>query len=523
MMSILRTSILIAGCVWCCVPGRGADEEEQLLAEKLTANMVQRIDELVAERWQPAGVSPAVQAEDSEFLRRAYLDLIGVIPTAAEVRAFLADEAVDKRKRLILKLVQKPSHATHLAAQWSSMLLPAEQDPFSANNRVGFQLWLRDRFSRNVRYDITVADLLTTRGNPQQATAALFYTAAELKPEELAARSARVFLGVQIECAQCHDHPFDKWTMRDFWGYAAFFARIEQSTGRGDRITNIADRRDGEVKFPGTDDAVAPMYLGRIPASEENGTRRLQLAIWLASRDNPYFARATVNRAWAMMFGRGIVEPVDDLGPHNTPSHPELLDELARYFIKIRFDLRRLLVTLASTKTYALSSRWPADQAEPSPELFARMAMKSLTPEQLFDCLATLMRRSEFSTVNVGEFAVDSARQNFLSKFDRGATGVLDYQSGIPQALTMMNGQEISAATDLKESGLLIALQAPFLTPAQRIDSLFLSTLSRLPTPDESARFLAHLEAAPTSADAPRALGDLLWALLNCAEFTLNH
>jgi hypothetical protein len=491
------------------------------------------VDELILARLVQAGIQPAPPAEDSEFLRRAYLDLIGVIPTAAEARAFLADRTPDKRLRLIDNLLARPGHATHLASAWRDVLLPADPNLAQFGSRTGFQFWLRDRFERNVRYDRIVAELLITRGNPNQATPALFFTAAELKPEELAARTARIFLGVQIECAQCHDHPHDRWTKRDFWGYAAFFAQLEPMAGdRPAGTASFVDKEQGEVMLPGTQESVPPTFLGRINAEAEPGQRRLRLALWLASKDNPYFARATANRVWALMFGRGLVEPRDDLGPHNPPSHPELLDKLAQYLVQSRFDLRQLIKMLASTQAYARSSEWPADSTEPPPELFARMAMKSLSPEQLYDCLAAATRRSPAAVAREGEFDVDAGRQAFLAKFEGAPASSVEFSNGIPQALTLMNGAEIRIATDLESSGLLVALEAPFLDDAERIDALFLSTLSRLPREVERSRFLEYITRQdkkegpadkPEKKPKPGGMSDALWAILNSAEFALNH
>ncbi len=487
-----------------------------------TAGMTRRVDELILAKLAKAGVEPAEPADDAEFLRRAHLDLISVIPSAAEVRAYLADRTPDKRLQRIDQLLARPRHATHLAAAWRDVLLPADPNVAQFGSRTGFEFWLRDRFEQNMRYDRLVAELLITRGNPNQATPALFFTAAELKPEELAARTARIFLGVQIECAQCHDHPTDRWTKRDFWGYAAFFAQLEPLADRPVGMSSFIDKEQGEVFLPGTKEVVPPTYLGRVHAEAEPGQRRLRLALWLASKDNPYFARATVNRVWALLFGPGLVEPRDDLGPHNPASHPELLDELAQFLVQSRFDLRRLIKMLASTDAYARSSAWHSDGPEPPPELFARMAMKNLSPEQLYDCLSAATRRTPAALAREGEFDVDAARQAFLAKFEGAPASSVEFSSGIPQALTLMNGAEIRSATDLETSGLLIALEAPFLSDEARVEAMFLSTLSRLPREAERSRFLEYVGRAGTDGKR-RGLSDALWAILNSAEFALNH
>jgi hypothetical protein len=487
-----------------------------------------RVDQLLAARWAEVGVQPAPAASDAEFLRRAFLDLTGVIPKPAEVRAFLRDASPDKRARLIEELLHRPTNAQHLANTWRHILLPGEADVQAAGGVAGFQNWLQDQFAANARYDNIVADLLVARGNARQNGPALFYTALELKPEAIAASTSRIFMGVQIQCAQCHNHPFDRWTMQDFWGYAAFFARVQQRTGDSG-LAQVVDAPAGEVKYPETEDVALPKYLDASAANpNEDDSRRRQLAIWLVSRDNPYFARAAVNRVWAHLFGRGIVEPVDDFSQRNPPSHPELLDELAAYFVSTGFDIRDLFRTLANTQAYQMSSQSENESAdEPAPELFSRMAVKSLSPEQIYDCLLEATRRREGVSVaqrsSGSNRFMDPARIEFIARFQAPTQSATEFQSGIPQALTLMNGRAIAEATDLNQSGLLAALEAPFFTDEQRVEAMFLSTLSRPPTAEEQTQFVEYVSGGGPTTDRRQAIGDVLWALLNSAEFILNH
>jgi hypothetical protein len=353
----------------------------------------------------------------------------------------------------------------------------------------------------------------------------LFYTSLQLKPEELAASTSRVFLGTQIQCAQCHDHPFDHWKQRDFWAYAAFFSRLSPLQSRQAVGFEVRDIEWGDVALPGTKEVVLPQFLGgELSPDESDKTRRERLAVWLTWPENPFVARAAVNRVWAQLFGRGLVEPVDDLGTHNPPSHPQLLDELAAYFVRTGYDLNRLTETLAATRAYQLSSQSPAAGTD-RPELFARMAVKSLTAEQLYDCLLEATRRREIvATQQVGlNRSADTARAAFLNRFRAPTQGATEYEGGVPQALTLMNGPLMRQATDLSQSDLLVALDAPFFTDERRIEVLYLSTLARLPDDAERSKFGAHVDRAAGEVDRRRALGDILWALLNSAEFTLNH
>jgi hypothetical protein len=495
------------------------------------AEMAARIDARLAEACQRENVQPAPLAEDPEFLRRAWLDLCGTIPPINDpdgisgIRGFLKSTDPDKRIRLVERLLARPSHATHFANVWKNVLLPQDADIQRVVAEAGFQSWLRGQFADNVPYDTLIADLVLAQGQANQPGPALFYTSLGLKPEELAASTSRAFLGTQIQCAQCHDHPFDHWKKADFWGYAAFFAQLRRASGRQPVALAVADDQVGEVTLPDSKDPVTPRFLGGETSVDGQGkTRRQRLVQWLTWPENPFVARAAVNRVWALLFGRGLVHPVDDLGQHNASANPELLAELADYFVRTGYDLNCLVRTLARTKAYQRTSRSLPGDAD-RPELFARMAIKSLTAEQLFDCLSEAMRRREdppqsnnFSAL-VARTGLQS-RQAFLARFRAPTQGATEYEGGIPQALTLMNGAGIRQATHVAQSDLLVALDAPFFTTEQRVEVLFLSTLSRPPRDQERSKFVTFVER---SGSGRQALGDVLWALLNSAEFMLNH
>jgi hypothetical protein len=489
--------------------------------------MAARVDQLLALRWAAEGVQPAPGSTDAEFLRRASLDLTGVIPSVQEARSFLNGRGESKRATLIESLLARPSHATHLANIWRDVLLPGDFNQQQFGGSFGFESWLRGQFADNVPYDKLVNSLLVATGAANEVGPALFYTALRLQPEELAAATSRVFLGVQIQCAQCHNHPHDHWTQDDFWGYAAFFARLQRPGNQPQFAFQVTEGDSGEVTLPGSNQAVTPKFLGSRTSPDDEGLRRrLRLAIWLTARDNPYFAKAAVNRVWAMLFGRGIVDPVDDLGGHNPPSHPALLDDLAAYFVQTGFDLRRLFRTLCQTQAYQLSSQAGDETQQYRPDLYHRMAIKTLSADQLYDCLLEAMRRRELSSQQpFGQpgRAFDPTRQAFLAKFRAPTQGATQYDAGIPQALSLMNGALMTQATSVATSDLLIALDAPFLTDDDRLDVLFLSTVSRYPTTGERGPFLSHLQRASDNNERRKALGDVLWALLNSAEFVLNH
>jgi hypothetical protein len=503
-------------------------------AEALPANeLSRRVDDQLAALWQSNGIRPVGPASDAEFMRRVYLDLTGRIPHVSEVQAFLDDPSPDRRELLVERLLAHRDHATHLAAVWREVLLPSDVDLTRLGGTAKFDEWLAERFAENVSYDKVVRELLLAEGRVSESGPLLFYAALKLNPEELAARTSRAFLGVRMECAQCHDHFFDETiTQRDFWSFAAFFARISRPRGKMEMtspVLAVRDNAEGDVTIPESDEVVRP----RLPLSgdeiedtPDGPTRRAQLVDWLTSKNNGHFARATVNRVWSHLFGRGIVEPVDDMRPANAPIAPEVLDTLSRDFAASGFDLRRLLRELVLTQAYQLTSQ--SETSDPSRTLhFAQMNIKSFTAEQLYDCISVASgRRAEiFSTMNgVGlERFSDMSRQAFVEQFRAPQGQATDYQAGIPQALTLMHGGLIHSATDLATSGLLKSLAAPFFSDEQRLDTLFLSTLSRYPDEREREVMLQPITAASDDKEKQQALGDVLWVLLNSAEFTLNH
>ncbi len=523
-MSLSRCvlAILVATC-WLNV--LVAQETAEPTRDERRSAMVRRIDELVAARLKAEGLEPAARSSDAEFLRRVSLDLTGAIPRVADVRAFAADERPDKRARMIDRLLTSPAHATHLANTFRHIMLPGGMELERINNVVGVQNWLRQRFVDNLRYDNLVGDLLTATSGDDVGPA-LYYTSLELAPEKLAGSTARIFLGLQIECAQCHDHPFDHWKQKDFWGYAAFFARLRRpDENQPGMQVSLVDLKEGEVRLPDTDDVVPPRFpSGGAPGQDELGTRREQLAIWMASRDNPYLPRAAANRGWSILFGRGLVEPVDDLGPQNPPSHPEVLDELTQYFTESGFDFRELLRTLANTETYQRTSEWSGEKLPP-PELYASMTVKTLTADQLYDSVNRVLNRrgqGMMPGANVQSPLLDPQRQAFIAKLEIKGLPMLEYQAGVLQALTLLNGADLAEASDPQRSPLIGALEFPLLTDDERIQTLFMATLSR-PATEEEATLVRHQLASRSQSDKPKVWSDILWALLNSAEFALNH
>lgn len=509
-------------------------------ASQLTslADLVEEVDTKLQNNWQQQGIRVAQPASDTEFLRRVYLDLTGRIPVPFEVYEYLQADPATRREQLVEQLLDSRDHATHLATVWRKLLLPDGVDTNIYGGTGKFDEWLADRFDKNVPYDELVRQLLLAEGRVSDSGPILFYAALKLNPEELAAKTARTFLGMRMECAQCHDHPFDDSISQEtFWGYAAHFAQISRPKGKIEMTSSVLRVRDssrGEVTLPDSDEVVPPqlpyqvaMLTAPKQAKEQQPlSRREQLVEWLTTKQNRRFARATVNRVWQHLFGLGLVEPADDMRADNEATHPEVLELLSHDFAASNYDLRRLLRTLVLSDAYQLSSRASAD--EPSQSLsFARMNIKSFSADQLYDCINVATEPDTAGADDRGDGALarfgNTARQAFIEQFQAPPGQRTDYHAGIPQALTLMHGRLIHGATDLASSGLLKSINAPFFTDEQRIETLFLSTLSRFPDDAEQKTMLAHVKQASDEDQRLRAFGDILWALLNSAEFTFIH
>jgi hypothetical protein len=500
-------------------------------ARELTA----QIDRLLAARWTAAGVEPAPPADDATFLRRVYLDLAGRIPSVAEARAFLKDGSPDKRQRLVETLLAGNAYVNHFTNVWRGLMLP-EADAviqFGVQKPI-FDLWLRQQLKENKGYDQLVRQLLTVslgdgqnRINPfnqgNGATPVGFFFAKDMKPAGLGAATARLFLGVKLDCAQCHDHPFAQWKREQFWQFAAFFGGIEAESNMGfiQNAREIKDRR--ELTISGSQKVVPAVFLdGTEPQWKYDVGTRETLAEWMTSAKNPWFAKAAANRMWAYFFGTGLVDPVDDLRDDNPPSHPELVDELARRFAEHQFDLKFLIRAITASRAYQAAST--ADRDRPAdPRLFARMALRGMTPEQIFDSLSTATGFREKGATRRVFFQDDSLRAEFLKQFASTDKNT-EFQTSILQSLLLMNGKLTEQVTSLERSATLAAVaDSPFLGPEGKVETLFLAALARPPRSAERERLGRYVRSGGVRGDARAALGDVFWVLLNSPEFILNH
>jgi hypothetical protein len=476
-----------------------------------------------------AGVRPAEVASDAEFFRRLSLDLVGRIPTAAEARAFLADQAPNKPERAIDRLLSRPRHASHLASVWRGWLLPEiTANPEARYFQIGFEKWLAERFHQGVGYDQIVRDLLAAPlpssadeaahvlREPERPNPLAFYAVKDAAPGKLAAAATRSFLGLRLECAQCHDHPFGRWTQQQFWNQAAFFAGIERQ-GRGMFAPLTEDPTKRTVKPDGGKREIAAAFL--TPVAVKEATPRAQFAAWVVARENSFFAKAAVNRVWGMLFNVGLVDPIDDFHDANAPSHPEVLNELASAFVASGFDLDYVFKALCRTRAYRRTSSGPAAS---NPRLFDRMAIKGLSAEQFYDSLALATGWAHAGAASQrAEGEREPARQRFLEQF-APRSWPAQPETAVGQALAMMNGTTFNGAADRRSPLLTSVLDAPSWTTAERIEALFFAALGRAPTAGEAAPFVEHADRDPLIR-RPQHYEDVYWALLNSAEFRFNH
>jgi hypothetical protein len=489
------------------------------------------LDEKFATVWAEQGVSPSL-CDDATFCRRVSLDLIGRIPSVAEVRAFLDDTDPDKRSKLVDKLLADPDatgrtgqlHAEHMSRVWRRVMLP----PGTPGAAMGttFQPWLERQFRENRPYDDIVRQLLTARGDKSQAEA-YFYTALGGTPEAEATEFSRVFLGVRIGCAQCHDHPFAPWKQQDFWGMAAFFSGTTSQPGTSPSPEVPAagpglndDAAGGQIDHEGKTYVAKVLWSAEPVALAEKQKPRDVLADWMTSDSNPAFASNAVNRVWQHLLGRGLVSDVDDLDLASPEERAVVLDDLARQFSAAGYDLRWLIAGICKSRAYQCVA--DTSKGEQVTLLTGKRPLKTMTPEQTFDSLEQALllpvsRSSEEAARHNGEM------QQIVQRLDESINASPeDYSAGVPQALLLMNGALLANATDLDKSRTLRAVvESPFLNDAVKLDTLYLAVFTRLPREEERRRLLDHLKAQANEAARRAAYGDIFWALLNSPEFVL--
>ncbi len=483
------------------------------------------IDRLVDDRLQKLRIAPAGPADDSRFLRRAYLDVIGRLPTADEARRFLADTDLQRRERLIDALLERPEFNDYWALYWADLL---RVDREKLGHRAAYDMyrWIRDSVARRQPLDAFACDVIAAEGPLSESPAGNLYRVVE-QPGEAASTISQVFLGIRIACAQCHHHPYDRWSQDDYFGMTAFFAQVRRQ-GAANHESLIA-RGEAVVKNPRTGKHITAHALGTsMPEKDPEGDRRQVLAAWLASPDNPWFARNLANRVWARMLGRGLVEPVDDFRETNPPSNPELLDALARSLVDAKFDLRSLVRTIARSRVYQQSTATNSTN-EDDEQNYSRSLLKRLDAEVLLDAVSQATGVPEkFEGMPSGLRAVqlwDSRVDHyFLSLFGRPVRKTVctcerNDAPSVAQVLHLLNSERVHSKLT-HESGTVARLVRASLDDRRLVEDLYLTFFSRRPTDAESESATKYLRE---SSDRRQAAEDLAWTLLNSLEFAFNH
>lgn len=483
------------------------------------------IDELVDARLKKLGIQPSGMCRDEDFLRRAYLDVAGVLPTADEARAFLRDQSPDRRARLIDALLKRPEHADLEALRWADVLR-VDRLALGHKQAGAFYHWIRDSFAQNKPVDAFTREIITAEGLLTDAPQGSLFKVVS-KPGEMASTISQVFLGVRIECAQCHHHPFDRWGQDDYVGMQAFFAQVGfKKTPAGD-LLRAAGNPDS--RHPRTNEVVtAHALLQSAPEKNPEGDRRRVFADWLTAPDNPWFARNIVNRVWARLTGRGLVEPVDDFRMTNPPSNPELLDALARHFVASGFDLHALTKTIAASRTYQLSTE-PNRSNERDEQNFSRALFRPLEAEVRLDMVCQVTGVPEkFDGVAVGSRAVQlwdsQVNHDFLRLFGRPVRVTACQceriaEPTVSQVLHVLNSPNIQAKLS-DEGGRLARLDATLTDSDALADELYLTVFSRFPDVEERQAVSRYLAQAP---NRRQAMEDVVWSLMNTVEFLFNH
>jgi hypothetical protein len=512
----------------------------------------------------------APPADDAEFLRRVTMDLQGIIPTYDETVAFLQDPAPDKRAALVDRLLASPRHADWFAIWYGNLLVGASIRNRNVDRRA-FNDWLREQFRKNRPYDEMVYDLVTASGNSEQNGALGLMTSFETSAADAAGKTSRYFLGVQIQCAQCHDHPYDKRIKQtDFQSYAAFFftttyrrnmspnnpevsfdvnsyalepvkgrtgtEMAPMGRGRGIPLMLEPVRRPADLRGRGQPALPdAKFLLGKTVKDVPGLDRRTVLAKWMTSKSNEWFAEAFANRMWAYFMGRGLVHPVDDFSTANKPSNPELLKFLGDELARGDFDVHHLIRTIVATDAYQRSSKMPRGLERPDPSLYAVAAVKPLSVEQSFDALfrATGAEAEVARRLAMAQRADGAGRrqlvdprtaiyQLFRRSFDDDEGAEEETFTGtIPRGLLMMNGEQINAMMSSRSpDSPLRKILAESRSDRERVRRLYLTVLSRDPSAGELNNALTHVHTSRTETEGYE---DLLWALCNTTEFMSNH
>lgn len=484
------------------------------------------VDELVGAKLKKVRILPSGLCTDEQFIRRASLDIAGSLPTEEEFLAFMADADPAKRAKLIDKLLERKEFSEIWAMKWSELLMIKSSNQVSYKSMFLYSNWLTDQVANDVPLDKMVQELLSASGGTFKSPGTNFYQI-ERDTLKTAENVAQVFFGIRTQCAQCHNHPFDRWTMDDYYSFAAFFAQIGRKQSEDYREIIVFNSGGGEVRNPVNNKVMEPKFLGGQVADVKGKDRRAVLAQWMTSAENPFFATSVANRVWAHFFGKGIVEPVDDIRVSNPASNPELFQQLGKKLIEYKYDFKQLVRDICNSQTYQRSVE-RNDSNMTDERNFAHGNVRRIPAEMLLDVISQVTdAKDKFQGLPLGARATqiaDGRTSNyFLTTFGRSpretvCAGDAKTDPTLSQALHMINGQTIQGK--VAAGGLVKKMLADKRTPEQIIESLYIRCLSRKPEAEELQRLMTTV----TQSENPQAgLEDVFWAIMNSREFLFNH
>lgn len=485
------------------------------------------VDTLVHDKIRNLRMTPSEVCSDETFLRRAFIDITGTLPTSEQVTKFIEDKNPQKRATKVDELLGRKEFVDMWALKWSELLQirTDQQNQGSYKATLSYYTWLRDQLEKNVPINLIARDLIGASGSNFENAAANYYQL-EQDPLKLAEDTAQAFFGIRIQCAQCHNHPFDRWTMDDYRGFVAFFTQVGRKPGEDPRERIVFNRGEGESKHPVGDRTIPPKFLGGEAPDTKGKDRRQILAEWIASPENPWFPRHIANLIWAQYMGRGIVEPVDDVRISNPASNPELLDALAKKIVEYNYDLKRIVRDICTSRSYQLTTR-PNDTNALDDRNFAKATIRRMRAEVLLDCISQVTEtKDKFRGLPAGARAVEVADARtttyFLTTFGRATRETIcsreETGPTLSQALHLLNGETVEQK--ITQGGVVKKLMNAQKGPREIATELYLRTFNRFPTDEE----LAHLEPHwGVSEQQPAVFHDVFWALLNAKEFMFNH
>ncbi|MBD3672699.1 MAG: DUF1549 domain-containing protein [Planctomycetaceae bacterium] len=552
MSRILSQGVVLCGVILMlsgslATTARAADEPE--FSTGSNEVLIKEIDQLIRRSWNDNLIKPSEVASDGEWLRRVYLDVVGHIPPVEVAREFIKSKDPAKRSKMIDQLLDNPDYVRNWTTIWTNHSIGrgfrtrGDRDEVS---RLGMDKFYREVFARNRPWNEVVKDIVTAEGNFEENGAVNFILAQMEMPDEgvqLTADFTRLFLGIQVQCTQCHDHPFNDWKQDQFWSYNSIFRqtgkdiqrKYDEDSGRMvvdfvevtwrnvDSQEVFYERRNGEVR------PAYPVFNSHKINPAPHVDRRQEFGELLQKDEDRMVAAAMVNRMWGHFFGYGFTKPVDDMGPHNPPSHPEVMELLTSSFVESGYDVKQLIRWIANTEAYNLTSQFNKENEIDNPAageipLFSHMYVKALEVEQLYDSLIIATNAHKTNSRNFE--AAEQQRQRWLGEFitlfgDDENDSSTSFNGSIPQALMMMNGELVTRATSLERGSFLSETIASPGDDVAKVKEIYLATLSRYPNGRElSSISKLFRSSGPNKAYAYQ---DLLWALLNSNEFIVNH